>query len=105
MYKRQAELSVEAQTGDPSSTLELYRSALAVRRAQADLGAGTDVEWLDGPEGTLVFRRGSFVCTVNATAEPVRIAAPGTLLLASADLVVDGGETVLAPDSTGWWAV
>ncbi|WP_030258245.1 MULTISPECIES: glycoside hydrolase family 13 protein [Streptomyces] len=100
-----AELSVEAQTGDPSSTLELYRSALAVRRAQADLGAGTDVEWLDGPEGTLVFRRGSFVCTVNATAEPVRIAAPGTLLLASADLVVDGGETVLAPDSTGWWAV
>ncbi|RKT11880.1 alpha-glucosidase [Streptomyces sp. 1114.5] len=100
-----AELSVEAQTGDPSSTLELYRSALAVRRAQPDLGAGAGVEWLDGPEGTLMFRRGSFVCTVNTTGEPVRIAAPGTLLLASADLVVDGGETVLAPDSTGWWAV
>ncbi|MFD8753019.1 glycoside hydrolase family 13 protein [Kitasatospora sp. NPDC059577] len=100
-----AELSVEAQTGDPTSTLELYRSALAVRRAQADLGAGTGVEWLDGPEGTLAFRRGSFVCTVNTTGEPVRIAAPGTLLLASTDLVVDGGETVLAPDSTGWWAV
>ncbi|MER7770701.1 glycoside hydrolase family 13 protein [Kitasatospora sp. NPDC096140] len=100
-----AELSVEAQTGDPSSTLELYRSALALRRATADLGAGTEVEWLDGPEGTLAFRRGSFVCTVNTTGEPVRIAAPGTLLLASADLVVDGGETVLAPDSTGWWAV
>ncbi|MER7579172.1 glycoside hydrolase family 13 protein [Kitasatospora sp. NPDC097691] len=100
-----AELSVEAQTGDPSSALELYRSALAVRRATADLGAGTEVEWLDGPEGTLAFRRGSFVCTVNTTGEPVRIAAPGALLLASADLVVDGGETVLAPDSTGWWAV
>ncbi|MFE6055948.1 glycoside hydrolase family 13 protein [Kitasatospora sp. NPDC056446] len=100
-----AELSVEAQTGDPSSTLELYRSALAVRRARTDLGAGTGVEWLDGPEGTLAFRRGSFVCTVNTTGAPVRIAAPGTLLLASAELVVDGGETVLAPDSTGWWAV
>ncbi|MFI8461529.1 glycoside hydrolase family 13 protein [Kitasatospora sp. NPDC085464] len=100
-----AELSVEAQTGDPSSTLELYRSALALRRATADLGAGTEVEWLDGPEGTLAFRRGSFMCTVNTTGEPVRIASPGTLLLASADLVVDGGETVLAPDSTGWWAV
>ncbi|GAB7187654.1 glycoside hydrolase family 13 protein [Kitasatospora sp. Ki12] len=100
-----AELSVEAQTGDPSSTLELYRSALAVRRAQADLGAGTGVEWLDGPEGTLAFRRGSFVCTVNTTGEPVRIPAPGALLLASTELVVDGGETVLAPDSTGWWAV
>ncbi|MFJ8471717.1 glycoside hydrolase family 13 protein [Kitasatospora sp. NPDC094011] len=100
-----AGLSVEAQTGDPSSTLELYRSALAVRRAQPDLGAGTEVEWLDGPEGTLAFRRGSFVCTVNTTGEPVRIAAPGRLLLASADLVVEGGEAVLAPDTTGWWAV
>ncbi|MCG6496194.1 glycoside hydrolase family 13 protein [Kitasatospora sp. A2-31] len=100
-----AELSVEAQTGDPTSTLELYRSALAVRRAQPDLGAGTDVEWLDSPAGTLTFRRGSFVCTVNTTAEPVRIPAPGRLLLSSADAVVDGGETVLAPDSTDWWAV
>ncbi|MFD4655538.1 glycoside hydrolase family 13 protein [Kitasatospora sp. NPDC058444] len=100
-----AGLSVEAQTGDPTSTLELYRSALAVRRAQPDLGAGTGVEWLESPEGTLMFRRGAFVCTVNTTGLPVRIAAPGTLLLGSADLVVDGGETVLAPDSTGWWAV
>ncbi|MFG2844064.1 glycoside hydrolase family 13 protein [Kitasatospora sp. NPDC048296] len=100
-----AALSVEAQTGDPTSTLELYRSALAVRRAQLDLGAGTEVEWLDAPEGALAFRRGSFVCTVNTTGEPVRIAAPGRLLLASTELVVDGGETVLAPDSTGWWAV
>ncbi|MFE3878793.1 glycoside hydrolase family 13 protein [Kitasatospora sp. NPDC059146] len=100
-----AGLSVEAQTGDPSSTLELYRSALAVRRAQPDLGAGTGVEWLDAPEGTLAFRRGSFVCTVNTTGEPVRIPAPGRLLLSSTELGVDGGETVLAPDSTGWWAV
>ncbi|MFI6844153.1 glycoside hydrolase family 13 protein [Kitasatospora sp. NBC_00085] len=100
-----AQLSVEAQTGDPTSTLELYRSALAVRRAQADLGAGTGVEWLDSPEGTLMFRRGSFVCTVNTTAEPVRIPAPGRLLLSSTDAVVDAGETVLAPDSTDWWAV
>ncbi|MBV2156071.1 glycoside hydrolase family 13 protein [Kitasatospora sp. SUK 42] len=100
-----AELSVEAQTGDPASTLELYRSALAVRREQPDLGAGTEVEWLDAPEGTLAFRRGSFVCTVNTTGEPVRITAPGRLLLGSTELVVDGGETVLAPDSTGWWAV
>ncbi|MFD7450723.1 glycoside hydrolase family 13 protein [Kitasatospora sp. NPDC059827] len=100
-----AGLSVEAQTGDPSSTLELYRSALAVRRAQPDLGAGTGVQWLDAPEGTLAFRRGSFVCTVNTTGEPVRIPAPGRLLLSSTELGVDGGETVLAPDSTGWWAV
>ncbi|MER7751574.1 glycoside hydrolase family 13 protein [Kitasatospora sp. NPDC097643] len=100
-----AALSVEAQTGDPDSTLELYRSALAVRRARPELGAGTGVEWLDGPEGTLLFRRGAFVCTVNAGGEPVRIPAPGRLLLSSAEPVVDGDETVLAPDSTSWWAV
>ncbi|MGW2548154.1 DUF3459 domain-containing protein, partial [Kitasatospora sp. NPDC001574] len=93
--------------GDPTSTLELYRSALAVRRARAELGAGTGVEWLESPEGTLAFRRGAFVCTVNTTAGPVRIPVPGRLLLSSAgaDPLIDGGETVLAPDSTDWWAV
>ncbi|MGW6917279.1 glycoside hydrolase family 13 protein [Kitasatospora sp. NPDC054939] len=101
-----AGLSVEAQTGDPTSTLELYRSALAVRREHRALGAGTEVEWLDGPEGTLVFRRDGFVCTVNTTDRPVRIAAPGRLLLASDDaLAVEGDEVVLLPDTTGWWAV
>ncbi|MEU1506513.1 glycoside hydrolase family 13 protein [Kitasatospora sp. NPDC005748] len=102
-----AGLSVEAQTGDPTSTLELYRSALAIRREQSGLGAGTGVEWLASPEGTLVFRRGSFVCTVNTTAEPVRIPAPGRLLLSSAasEAADAGGEAVLGPDSTDWWAV
>ncbi|MET8703941.1 alpha-amylase family glycosyl hydrolase [Kitasatospora sp. NPDC004723] len=102
-----AALSVEAQTGDPTSTLELYRSALALRRARPELGAGTDVEWLDSPEGTLAFRRGSFVCTVNTTGAPVCIPAPGRLLLTSADAdpVVTDGEAVLAADSTDWWAV
>jgi alpha-glucosidase len=52
-----AELSVEAQTGDPDSTLELYRTALRLRRAHPALGAGTEVTWLDAPEGVLAFRR------------------------------------------------
>ncbi|MFD0257727.1 glycoside hydrolase family 13 protein [Kitasatospora indigofera] len=104
-----AQLSVEAQTGDPTSTLELYRSALAVRREHPALGAGTEVTWLDAPEGALAFRRdsehGSFVCTANTGPEPVRITAPGRILLSSAEAAVLDGETVLAPDSTIWWAV
>ncbi|KJK57946.1 glycoside hydrolase family 13 protein [Saccharothrix sp. ST-888] len=105
-----AELSVEAQTGDPTSTLELYRSALAVRRATPALGAGSEVTWLDGPEGTLTFRRdsveGSFVCTVNTTGEQVLLGAPGRVLLSSAGSVeVNAGEAVLEADSTVWWAV
>ncbi len=54
-----------------------------------------------------MFRRGSFVCTVNTTGAPVRIPVPGRLLLTSAgaDPQVVDGEAVLAADSTDWWAV
>lgn len=75
-------LRAEAQAGDPDSTLELYRGALAVRRAHPGFGAGEAVEWTDAPEGVLVFRRQGFVCTMNTTDGAVRIPAPGRLLLA-----------------------
>ncbi|KOY59326.1 MULTISPECIES: alpha-amylase family glycosyl hydrolase [unclassified Streptomyces] len=98
-----AGLSVAAQTGDPASTLELYRSALRIRRERSDLGAGDAVEWLQTPEvaeGVLAFRRGDFVCTVNTTGEPVRMSAPGTVLLASGDLAE---PDVLPADTAVWW--
>ncbi|MER6067617.1 glycoside hydrolase family 13 protein [Streptomyces sp. NPDC001817] len=102
-------LTVEAQDGDPTSTLEFYRSALAVRREHPALGAGRQIAWLDSPEGVLAFRRdtaeGSFVCTVNLTAAPVALATPGTLLLASTDVQPGPGTTQLPADSTVWWAV
>ncbi|MFB7946525.1 glycoside hydrolase family 13 protein [Kitasatospora phosalacinea] len=104
-----AGLSVEVQTGDPTSTLELYRSALAVRRAQPALGAGTGVEWLPAPAGVLAFRResaeGSFVCTANTTGGPVLIPAPGRMLLSSAEAVETENGVELPADSTAWWAV
>ncbi|QMU76057.1 glycoside hydrolase family 13 protein [Streptacidiphilus sp. PB12-B1b] len=104
-----AKLSVEAQTGDASSTLELYRRALAARRAHPALGTGDSVEWLDAPQGALAFRRstsdGVFVCTVNTSAAPLALPAPGRLLLASADLAptVPGADVLLPADSTVWW--
>ncbi|MEU8956606.1 glycoside hydrolase family 13 protein [Streptomyces sp. NPDC048518] len=99
------ELSVQAQTGDPGSTLELYRSALAVRRTEPGLGAGTAVEWLDAPAGVLAFAREGFVCTVNTTGDPVRIPAPGKVLLAVEEPEVVDGTVVLPADSTVWWTV
>ncbi|MEU9776005.1 glycoside hydrolase family 13 protein [Streptomyces sp. NPDC047968] len=98
-------LSVAAQTGDPHSTLELYRSALAVRRAQPGLGAGSSVTWLDAPEGVLAFAREGFVCLANTTGEPVRFPAPGRMLLANEDVAVEEGEAVVPADTTVWWAV
>ncbi|HIZ98476.1 glycoside hydrolase family 13 protein [Janibacter anophelis] len=102
------ELSVEAQTGVAGSTLELYRSALDVRREQPSLGAGDEVEWLDAPDGVLALvRRGEdgapVVVTTNLTSEEVRLPLPGGLLLASAELAVDGDEAVLPADTTAWW--
>ncbi|WP_130796235.1 glycoside hydrolase family 13 protein [Streptomyces otsuchiensis] len=102
------ELSVEAQTGDPSSTLELYRSALAVRREHPALGAGSGVEWLTAPEGVLAFRRtaeggAAFVCAVNTNDVPVELTAglaEGTVLLSSGPY---DGSGVLPADTTVWW--
>lgn len=98
-----ADLSVEAQTGDPGSTLELYRSALAVRRAQPDLGAGDAVEWLRAPEGVLAFRRGEFVCVANTGGEAVTTPAYGRLLLASGEVAEADGDAKVPADTTVWW--
>ncbi|MEU8709021.1 glycoside hydrolase family 13 protein [Streptomyces sp. NPDC048565] len=97
--------SVEAQAGTEGSTLELYRAAIAARREHPGLGAGTDVEWLDAPEGVLALGRPGFVCTVNTTGTPVRIPAPGTLLLASGPVTEDGATFELPADTTVWWTV
>ncbi|GHH84639.1 glycoside hydrolase family 13 protein [Streptomyces capitiformicae] len=99
-----ADLSVEAQTGEPDSTLELYRTALAVRREQPNLGAGDSVEWLKAPEGVLAFRRGDFVCVANTTGEAVRIPAYGDVLIASGEVTVVDDEAKLPGDTTVWWA-
>ena len=81
--------SVAAQSGDPASTLELYRSALAHR---PDGG----FEWLESPTGTLAFRRDDVVCLVNVNAP--------TLALPEGDVVL-ASETVtnrLAAGSAAW---
>ncbi|WEH18595.1 glycoside hydrolase family 13 protein [Streptomyces sp. VNUA24] len=97
------DLSIEAQTGAADSTLELYRTALSVRRREPGLGAGDSVEWLKAPEGVLAFRRGDFVCAANTTGEAVTIPAYGRVLLASAEVAVAGDEAKLPADTTVWW--
>ncbi|AKZ55364.1 Alpha-glucosidase [Streptomyces ambofaciens ATCC 23877] len=97
------ELSVEAQTGESGSTLELYRAALAVRRDHADLGAGDTVEWLRAPEGVVAFRRGEFVCVANTTGESVTVPSHGRVLLASGEVTEADGEAKVPADTTVWW--
>jgi alpha-glucosidase len=105
-----ARLSVAAQAGVPGSTLELYRSALAIRRTDPALAPTDNLTWIPAPAGVLAFERevdGApvFRCTVNMGAEPVAIRRPGEILLSSAPVEATADDVVLPPDTTVWWSV
>ncbi|MBT2482874.1 glycoside hydrolase family 13 protein [Streptomyces sp. ISL-94] len=101
-----AGFSVAAQTGDPHSTLELYRAALELRRALPGLGApeAGPLTWLPAPEGVLLFTRPGFACTLNSRPAPVELPAPGRPVLSSSPVETDGRTVRLPPDSCTWWA-
>ncbi|MGA0378618.1 MAG: glycoside hydrolase family 13 protein [Ilumatobacteraceae bacterium] len=101
-----AELSVEMQEDDSSSSLARVRKAISVRRAQQAMLRGA-LEWDDERcrDGVMVFRRvlanhPSVVCIANMgmAATP---AVQGTLLCASSEIF--GGE--VPPDTTAWFAL
>jgi len=82
----------------------MYRDALALRRKA--LPGSTPLTWHDAPEGVLALDRGpEFRCTVNMTASPVRLDAPGELLLASGPVTIEDGVATLPPDTTVWWSL
>ncbi|MCZ0988013.1 glycoside hydrolase family 13 protein [Streptomyces diastatochromogenes] len=92
-----ASYAVEAQAGAEGSTLELYRTALRLRRKLLE---GETLTWTpDAPAGVLDFARTeTWRCVTNLTAEPVRL-PPGEVLLAATPLPETG---VLPPDTTVW---
>ncbi|MFJ6606707.1 glycoside hydrolase family 13 protein [Streptomyces lydicus] len=99
-----APLTVAAQTGDPASTLELYRTALGLRRRLPGLGDG-GMSWQPAPDGVLAFTRPGLLCTVNTLPHDVELPSPGTPLLSSAPVTVNGSVAVLPGDSCIWWAI
>ena len=93
-----APLTAEAQTGDDGSVLELYRRALAMRRATPDLRTAP-LEWVEGaPQGLLAWRRGALTCAVNMGDEPACRPAGDVLLASGADAT---GATL--PPGTAVW--
>jgi alpha-glucosidase len=78
--------TVAALTGDPDSHLELYRSALRIRRAEPGLGDGP-LAWLPSGPDVLAFTRGpDFACVVNLGAAPAELPPHKQVLLASLPL-------------------
>ncbi len=88
----------DVQQGDPTSTLELYRAALAIRH-ERDLGFGA-VDWIDGfgPD-VVAFRNGSLTVIANLGADPVEL-PEGAIVLASEPLT----GPMLPTDTTAWLA-
>lgn len=92
------DLTVEVQTGDPHSMLELYRTALRHRHTEGALGDG-ELRWLDAPDGVLAFaREPGFVCVVNLSSVAVALPPHESVLLASQPL----DTTLLPPDTAAW---
>jgi alpha-glucosidase len=96
--KEWRDLSVDIETGDPGSMLELYRTALHIRRAEPGLGDG-EMTWRPAPGGVLAFDRGTGVrCVANLSAAPVELPEHAAVLLASGPLA--GG---MLPADTAVW--
>jgi alpha-glucosidase len=97
-----SELTVQAQTGDERSMLELYRRALHIRRSQGALGDGT-MRWLEAPTGALAFARDpGFACIVNLSGDSVPLPPGADVLISSEPLA---GDRNLAADTAVWLAV
>jgi alpha-glucosidase len=93
--------AVDHQAGDPASTLELYRSALALR-GELRLGAGSVAVSEEYGDDVLALVRetpsGSFLVVTNFGAEDVRLPEAAEVLLAS-EALVDGA---VPTDVTVW---
>jgi len=97
-------LTIEAQQGDPASTLSFYREVLALRRKVAR-GLDPEVTILATAPGSLAFRRGrgadALVCVVNCGSRTVRLPVEaGELLISSGAPVLD---VRLAPNTAAWF--
>ncbi|MEU0740061.1 glycoside hydrolase family 13 protein [Streptomyces sp. NPDC006134] len=94
-----AAYAVEAQDGVAGSTLELYRTALRLRRKLLD---GETLTWSDDePRGVLRFDRSDrWRCVANLSGRTVPLPA-GEVLLTSVPL--EDGR--LGPDTTAWLAL
>ncbi|WP_205857163.1 glycoside hydrolase family 13 protein [Phytoactinopolyspora endophytica] len=94
------EQAVQAQDGVAGSMLELYRSALAIRRENPAF-VSTTMTWDDGlgPDVLAFHREPGFVCVANLGTEPVALPEHREVILASVPLTDDGR---LPTDAAVW---
>ena len=93
-----AAMTAERQAGDRASMLELYRSALRIRRDHPGLGSGP-MRWRDAPTGVLsIEREGGFLLVANVEGVSAELPTHRGVILASGPL--DGSR--LPPNMAVW---
>jgi alpha-glucosidase len=91
--------SVERESGDPDSMLELYRAALRVRRQHAGWQPHP-LGWREAPTGVLAFTRGPrMLCIANLSQLSFAVPPDGEVLLCSERAIDDNR---LPPDTCAW---
>jgi alpha-glucosidase len=91
-------LTIGRQRREAGSTLNLYRSALRLRRTVAGLGDGP-MRWLPSSSAVIAFARGDdFVSMTNLSTGPVALPRDAVVLLASDEIA----DAHLPPDATAW---
>lgn len=99
-----APFSVDAQTGDPLSALEQYRSMLHLRRTHPGLAEGALFEVARVSDEVVVITRGyGLVCIVNCGGEPMIAPMRGTVLVASDGSVLEAEGSVVVAAAAGAW--
>jgi alpha-glucosidase len=89
--------TAQAEAGADGSVLELYRSALRLRREHPALGDGT-LAWVESPTDVLHFtREPGFACLVNLSDRPLRLPRGWRVLLSSGPVDRD------VPTDTAVW--
>ena len=101
------ELTVEKQSADPKSSLNLYRNALNLR-AEHLIEQGS-IAWLESPDHgsksdlLLAVRRGNVSIYMNLSDSPVEVEINGKLLIVSAGTVdARDGKLTIPAISTIW---
>jgi alpha-glucosidase len=101
-----AELARERQAGSEDSTLEMYRTALRLRRElRLGHGSASDLEWLDGydPQTVLAFRRpGGIVVLANLGPDLVALPDGSEILVVSSPPKATDAGPALGTDVTAW---
>jgi alpha-glucosidase len=93
-----ADLTVEAESGDPDSMLSLYRHVLRVRHREPAFTSDA-YTWLPAPDDVLCYRRGADVTVmINVSGRPAELPPHEAILAASHQ--VSGG---MLPPDTGVW--